>query len=489
MSLARLVITAIYVEGRNKSEVAREYRVSRRWVQKLTARYAAEGEAAFEPRSRRPRTSPRRVSRELEDQIVALRKTLGEEGLDAGAATIAVHLTRLNGSAPAVSTIWRVLTRRGFVTPQPRKRPKASYVRFQADQPNERWQLDITHWQLAGGTGAEILNIIDDHSRLLTASAARLVFKAADVVTVFRQAASQHGLPASMLPATARSSPAGPAATGKSPWKSSSPPCTSPSGTPAPTTPRPAAKSSGSIRHSRNGSPASPPPRRSPACRPSSTGSPATTTTSAPTGPLAAAPPPPRSPPAPQRAQPGSPPTPTTASATTASTTAASSPSATTAASTTSASAAPTPAPASWPSSPTSTSASSTATPANYSAPSPSIRQRTTSHSPEKRTMSRDTCDRCPETSHWWAQQGSNLRPLACKASALPLSYAPVPAVRHSAGSGGNPAQRTFRPGQDESRGSGQAGRAATSRILAGRARSGRTASTCEPAPRAGRTR
>ena len=401
MSLARLVITAIYVEGRNKSEVAREYRVSRRWVQKLTARYAAEGEAAFEPRSRRPRTSPRRVSRELEDQIVALRKTLGEEGLDAGAATIAVHLTRLNGSAPAVSTIWRVLTRRGFVTPQPRKRPKASYVRFQADQPNERWQLDITHWQLAGGTGAEILNIIDDHSRLLTASAARLVFKAADVVTVFRQAASQHGLPASMLPATARSSPAGPAATGKSPWKSSSPPCTSPSGTPAPTTPRPAAKSSGSIRHSRNGSPASPPPRRSPACRPSSTGSPATTTTSAPTGPLAAAPPPPRSPPAPQRAQPGSPPTPTTASATTASTTAASSPSATTAASTTSASAAPTPAPASWPSSPTSTSASSTATPANYSAPSPSIRQRTTSHSPEKRTMSRDTCDRCPETSQW----------------------------------------------------------------------------------------
>jgi transposase InsO family protein len=199
MSLARLVITAVCAERRNKSEVAREYGVSRRWVQKLTARYEAEGEAAFEPRSRRPLSSPRRVSRELEDQIVALRKTLAEEGLDAGAGTIAVHLTRLNGSAPAVSTIWRVLTRRGFVTPQPRKRPKASYIRFQADQPNERWQLDVTHWQLSGGAGAEILNIIDDHSRLLTGSAARVTFKAADVVTVFRQAASQHGLPASML--------------------------------------------------------------------------------------------------------------------------------------------------------------------------------------------------------------------------------------------------------------------------------------------------
>jgi len=199
MSLARLVVTAIYVEGRNKSEVAREYRVSRRWVQKLAARYDAEGEAGLEPRSRRPRSSPQRIGQELEEEIVALRKSLAEEGLDAGAATIAFHLAGRHGRAPAVSTIWRVLTRRGFVTPQPRKRPRSSYTRFEADQPNERWQLDITHWQLADGTPAEILNIIDDHSRLVTASAARLTFKAADVVTVFRSAAASWGLPASML--------------------------------------------------------------------------------------------------------------------------------------------------------------------------------------------------------------------------------------------------------------------------------------------------
>ena len=199
MSLARLVITAVYVEGRSKSEVAREYKVSRRWVQKLAARYDAEGEAAFEPRSRRPRSSPHRVSGELEEQIVALRKSLTEQGLDAGAGTIAFHLAGRHGSAPAVSTIWRILARRGFVTPQPRKRPRSSYVRFQADQPNERWQLDITHWQLADGSPAEILNIIDDHSRLLTGSAARHTFKAADVVSVFRTAAAAHGLPATML--------------------------------------------------------------------------------------------------------------------------------------------------------------------------------------------------------------------------------------------------------------------------------------------------
>jgi transposase InsO family protein len=199
MSLARLVVAAVVVEGRSKSEVARDYGVSRRWVQKLIARYQAEGEAGLEPRSRRPHSSPQQIAPDLEERIVELRKTLSAEGLDAGAATIAVHLTRRHGSAPANSTIWRILTRRGFVTPQPRKRPRSSYVRFAADQPNERWQLDITHWQLAGGTGAEIINVIDDHSRMVTASAARLTFRAADVVTVFRAAAAAHGLPASML--------------------------------------------------------------------------------------------------------------------------------------------------------------------------------------------------------------------------------------------------------------------------------------------------
>lgn len=50
------------------------------------------------------------------------------------------------GHPPAVSTIWRILSRRGFVTPQPQKRPRSSFVRFEAAQPNERWQADITHW-------------------------------------------------------------------------------------------------------------------------------------------------------------------------------------------------------------------------------------------------------------------------------------------------------------------------------------------------------
>ena len=199
MSMARVVITAVVLEGRPKSVVAREYGVSRRWVQVLVGRYLAEGEAAFAPRSRRPHTSPRKTAQATEDAIVALRKDLTEAGHDAGAETIAWHLRQQAGSAPSVATIWRVLSRRGFVTPQPHKRPRSSWRRFEADLPNELWQADITHWPLAGGADAEILNILDDHSRLLAASRARAIFKATDVVADLHVAMGRYGRPERML--------------------------------------------------------------------------------------------------------------------------------------------------------------------------------------------------------------------------------------------------------------------------------------------------
>jgi transposase InsO family protein len=127
------------------------------------------------------------------------RKRLTDSGLDAGAATIAFHLAARQDQVPSVSSIWRVLRRRGFVTPQPHKRPRSSIIRFCAEMPNERWQADITHWSLAEGTDVEILNIIDDHSRLVVASCARFSFKAADVVAAFGAAGANYGLPASLL--------------------------------------------------------------------------------------------------------------------------------------------------------------------------------------------------------------------------------------------------------------------------------------------------
>jgi transposase InsO family protein len=202
---AQLIITAVVVEGRSKSEVARDYGVSRFWVQQLVSRYQREGPAAFQPRSRRPHCSPQAVDAETEDAIIRLRKELSKQGLDAGAETIAAHLARQipagggRPATPAVSTIWRILSRRGFVSSQPQKRPRSSWRTFCADQPNERWQADLTHWQLADGSPVVILNILDDHSRLCLASHARPNTTGPDVVTSFRKAFANWGIPAAVL--------------------------------------------------------------------------------------------------------------------------------------------------------------------------------------------------------------------------------------------------------------------------------------------------
>jgi transposase InsO family protein len=205
MPMAQLIITAVTAEGRTKSEVARDYGVSRYWVQQLVQRYQREGPIAFQPRSRRPHHSPHAVDADTEDVIIRLRKELSKQGLDAGAETIAAHLARQSTAGggrlvvPAVSTIWRILSRRGFVQPQPQKRPRSSWRTFCAEQPNERWQADITHWQLADGTEVGILNIIDDHSRLQLAGDARRTTTGLDVVASFQKAFRQWGIPAGVL--------------------------------------------------------------------------------------------------------------------------------------------------------------------------------------------------------------------------------------------------------------------------------------------------
>ena len=109
MSKARLVITAVTAEKRPVSEVARSYGVARSWVYELLARYREEGEAAFEPRSRRPKTSPRATAPDTVELITRLRKELAGQGLDAGPQTIAWHLDhhhQIRVSAATISGIW-----------------------------------------------------------------------------------------------------------------------------------------------------------------------------------------------------------------------------------------------------------------------------------------------------------------------------------------------------------------------------------------------
>ena len=199
MDMARYLVEAHLREGRSVAELAAAHGVHRSWIYKLLARYREGGEPALAARSRRPHTSPMAVGSSVEDEICLMRKQLVEEGLDGGAVTIHWHLTRRGGPVPSVSTIWRVMRRRGFVSPQPKKRPRSSFVRFAADLPNECWQSDMTHWALDGDVGVEIVNFIDDHSRLCVASHVVAVTKALHVVEIFGAARSRYGTPAALL--------------------------------------------------------------------------------------------------------------------------------------------------------------------------------------------------------------------------------------------------------------------------------------------------
>jgi transposase InsO family protein len=199
VSKARLVITAVVVEGRSQSEVAREYGVSQGWISRLVARYRLEGEDAFQPRSRRPRTSPTRLPQPTIDLIVKLRNDLLSKGLDHGPHTIAWHLQHHHGLTVSVNSIHRHLRAAGLVTPTPQRRPKSSYIRFAAEQPNERWQADFTHWRLADGTHVEILDWIDDHARYALSVTAHRRVTGPIVLAEFRKTVAAHGVPASTL--------------------------------------------------------------------------------------------------------------------------------------------------------------------------------------------------------------------------------------------------------------------------------------------------
>ena len=163
------------------------------------SRYHPEGEAAFQPRSRRPHTSPARLPQQTTDLIIALRADLASKGFDNGPATIAWHLRHHHGLTVGAATIHRHRRVARLVSPQPHKRPKSSYIRFAAEQPNECWQSDFTHYPLTDGTDAEILTWLDDHSRYALRVTAHRSVTGPVVLAAFRAACTQHGVPASTL--------------------------------------------------------------------------------------------------------------------------------------------------------------------------------------------------------------------------------------------------------------------------------------------------
>ncbi|WP_107772245.1 integrase core domain-containing protein [Nocardioides sediminis] len=203
MSKARLVITAVVMEKRPVAEVVAAYGVSRSWLYELLARYRAEGDAAFELRSKAPRTSPGATPPATVDLVLTVRKQLLEAGHDAGAETICWHLAQHHAVTLSRATIHRILTRHGAVTPEPRKKPKSSYLRFEAAMPNECWQSDFTHYPLTDTAtfpkGVEIITWLDDCTRYALHVSAHRAITTPIVKDTFRKTAGQHGIPAATL--------------------------------------------------------------------------------------------------------------------------------------------------------------------------------------------------------------------------------------------------------------------------------------------------
>ena len=197
--LGRYIVDAVLIERRSPTELARDHGISRRWIHKLVKRFKEGGYPALEPRSRRPHSCSQQTATDVQALILELRRELVDAGHDAGPDTIAHHLIGRVDQPPSVATVWRILKRNRLITPQPHKRPKSSFIRFEAKLPNETWQADATPWQLADGSSVEILNFEDDRSRLFLGSTAFPTVKAADVVRAFYSASNQFGLPASLL--------------------------------------------------------------------------------------------------------------------------------------------------------------------------------------------------------------------------------------------------------------------------------------------------
>ncbi len=195
MSKARLVITAVIIEGRTQAEVAATYGVSKGWVSKLIARYNAEGDAAFEPRSRRPKTSPGALDSAVVELILRAPQEAGRPPASTPAPTPSPGTsptttdTRSRGRPSAVT--WPTPDSSSPSRRSDRSPPTSG---SKPSMPNETWQSDFTHYRLTHpdgrpGPDVEIITWLDDCTRYALHVTAHHRITGPIVTATFRQSA------------------------------------------------------------------------------------------------------------------------------------------------------------------------------------------------------------------------------------------------------------------------------------------------------------
>lgn len=183
------------------SKFCREHGLSRSQFYEVRRRARVEGPVAamqVKPRSR-PVRHRQAISVDVEELAVQIRKELTDQGWDAGPVTVRHRLMDLGVTAPAASTLARVFTRRGMVDPQPQKRPKTRWRRFEAATVHECWQLDGFGWLLADGTAFSVLQLTDDKSRFPIATRAAVGERAEDAIAVVRTGIERFQVPCRLL--------------------------------------------------------------------------------------------------------------------------------------------------------------------------------------------------------------------------------------------------------------------------------------------------
>lgn len=177
-----------------------EYGLSRKTFYVLYARARKEGQAAvLEPRSRRPKSSPTRVTDELKQQAVGVRAALESSGLDYGPISVHDKMKAMGLSAPSIASLARIFRATGVARREPKKKPRAAYRRFVYPAPNACWQLDATEYVLTGGRTCVIFQLEDDHSRVAVASHVADGETSQAALAVFDKGVAARGVPQRLL--------------------------------------------------------------------------------------------------------------------------------------------------------------------------------------------------------------------------------------------------------------------------------------------------
>ena len=195
LALKREFVRLAEKRGIPFAELCRRYGISRTNGYKALRRQRAEGEAGLVPRSRRPKSTPKRLSAPVEERIVAQRK----EHPAWGARKIRKLLER-EGTVPlpAASTVTAVINRRGLANPA-RAEASRPFMRFEHPAPNALWQMDFKGWHSTLEGRCHPLTVLDDHSRFNLCLAALPNEQAEGVQGVLEKVFRRYGLPDAIL--------------------------------------------------------------------------------------------------------------------------------------------------------------------------------------------------------------------------------------------------------------------------------------------------